>query len=657
MYRIAVAGPGSRLRRGLVPALILILAVSLADAYLTETVNMPMRDGTELVTDIYYPFPGIPPWAAVLSRTPYDRTMDPLMLLYICDLNGYVMVTQSLRGTGGSQGSPAFFKTDGWGEEQDGYDAIEWIAGQWWCSGKVGMWGASAFGITQYCASGAAPPSLQCCAPMIATPFLYRDAAYNGGEFRKCLVENWLDYLGTPWLADTVAAHPNYDISYWGTTDLARRYNEARCPVYHMAGWYDLFTEGQLDAYPELAARHHNQKLFIGPWGHGDAWGNNVQGDLTYPSNAVGDTWFFIGQLLDWYGYWLYGNQNGIMDQPRVMFYLMGDCDTQDTTLWNHWVFADTWPLPNVYYRPYYLRGDGSLTPELPAANEPADTFRYDPRNPCPTIGGREYLGLSGYGPKDQRPLESRPDVLVYTTPVLTEPVTITGKVKMVLFGSSDRRDTDWAVRICDVYPDGRSILVTDGAMMARHRHGLDREDLLVPNEPDTFNVDLWSTALVFNAGHRIRVSVTSSNYPRYERNPNTGAPFRRNDTLNTLVATNVVYHSPALRSQLLLPIWPNGPTTLKDVGSRTEPIGAVSRLRVPSPTRMPLVRLSLRRALPVELSLLDASGRLVERLASGAVPAGTCEYRPARPLPAGVYYVRARIEGRGELKKLVVIR
>jgi hypothetical protein len=643
------------------------LSISGLSAYISETVMMPMRDGTQLATDIYYPFPGIPTWTTILTRTPYSRYMDPLLVLYVCDLNGYALAVQSLRGTDSSQGNPSFFLTDGWGPLQDGYDAIEWLADQWWSDGQVTMWGASAFGMTQYYAAGAAPPHLVCCAPMIAAPQLYQQAAYQGGEFRKCLVENWLAYLGTPWLADSVARRPNYD-SIWGWTDLANRYDVARYPIYHLAGWYDLFTEGALDAFAALESRYHNQKLLIGPWGHGDAWGNPQQGDLTYPSSALGDTWFFLDEMIAWYDYWT-GKKRATATQRaarsdadpsdwRVMFYLMGDCDTPDTLLWNHWVIADTWPLPDVNYQSYYLRANGRLDVAPPGANERADTFRYDPLNPCPTIGGREYLGLpDGYGPKDQRPLETRSDVLVYTTPALDQPVTIAGKVKLKLFGSSDRRDTDWAVRLCDVYPDGRSILVTDGALMARHRHGFEREDLLTPGAPDTFEIDLWSTALVFNTGHRIRVSVTSSNYPRFERNPNTGAPFHRNDTLNALVATNVVSHDQARPTQLLLPIWAGGPVSIADPDRSVALPGRRALLQVTSPARRPEVLLRLPRSEHVELSLLDVSGRHVARLATGLVPAGANRYQPDRTLPAGVYYVRLKTPDRTEVRKLVLTR
>lgn len=493
---------------------------------------------------------------------------------------------------------------------------------------------------------------------MIGATSLYHHSAFQGGEFRKQLVENWLDTVATPWFKDTVANHPNYTTSFWGLLDLSQRYAQAKYPMYHMGGWYDLYTDAYLDAFSALQARFHNQKLLIGPWGHGGMWGSVTQGDLTYPDNAAADTTFFLTQMLDWYDCWLRGKSNGIMTRPRVVYYLMGDVTTSDTTRWNRWISTDTWPVRNVSYQRWYLHQGGLLDLSVPAASEKPDTFRYDPKNPCPTIGGREYMGSPGnYGPKDQRPIESRPDVLVFTSAALSSPVKVVGKMKLVLFGSSNRLDTDWAVRVSDVYPDGRSILVTDGILMARHRHGFDREDLLTPGVADTFEVDLWSTALVFNQGHRIRVSVTSSNYPRFERNPNSGGPFRRNDTLATLIATNVVQHKAAMPSYLYLPVAP-----LDDAGGVMAETFELPRigddyLHVASPSSRPELWLALPGPAQAEVTIVDVSGRVVERVFAGVAGAGVTQLRPRSVLPAGVYYVRLKTAEDLGVRKLVVTR
>ncbi len=637
--------------------LLTIILLSNLNSFIKETRMIRMRDGVRLATDIYYPVTSLPPWPAIISRTPYGRDVDSLYALLICDVMKYVLVMQNLRGTDSSEGQPMLFLSDGWGTLQDGYDAIGWIASQIWSNRKIAMLGASAHGMTQYYAAGALPPRLVCCAPIVAGPSLYHHVAYGGGEFRKALVETWVNNQGFPWLIDTIANHPNYDTIFWGCVDLSRRYNQCTYPMYHIDGWYDMYTDGVLEAFSELQKRHHNQKLFVGPWGHGDMWNVRQQGDLTYPPNSVVDDSFFIFQILRWYDYWLKGDSNSIT-QPRVKFYLMGDCDTQDTTIWNRWITADTWPLRSMKYQNYYLRRNGLLDTIMPQSAEKTDTFNYDPRNPCPTIGGREFIGIpGGYGPKDQRPIEGRSDVVVYTTPVLNQPLAVIGKLRMVLYASSNRRDTDWAVRVSDVYPDGRSILVTDHILMARHRHGLEREDLLTPNIPDTFNIDLWSTALVFNRNHRIRVSITSSNYPRFERNPNTGNPFRRNDTLNTLVATNVIYHTPQLPSHLLLPIVPINMLEAKEVNQQKllKPEGL--QLHVTSPTKRPIIEISAPTNTFIELSLFEISGRKIARIYRGLLPAEHHQFLLKGNIPAGVYFIQLKTRGSVEIKKIVIIK
>ena len=525
-------------------------------AWTSYSEMVPMRDGISLATEIYLPDYIPSPYPVILQRTPYDRSVDSDLLTIITDVLGYACVSQNVRGTYDSEGEPMVFLSDGWGEFQDGYDCIDWIIEQEWCDSNIGMMGGSAPGMTQYMLAGTGHPNLTCIAPILAGPSMYHHTAYNGGVFRKVLVESWLTGIGTPYLIDTVTNHPDYD-SIWQTVNLAERWDYADVPAYHIAGWFDMYTDGQIEAFSELQSRYGNQKLLIAPCGHGDAIGTAIQGDLEFPANSVIDLDNIILLLTNWYNYWLKGISNGIMDEPRVKFYLMGDCDTDDTTYWNKWVESDTWPPEDTTYVSYYILEDGVLDTIQPSSSG-ADTFLYDPENPCPTIGGREFVGMdsTGYGPKDQTPIESRSDVLVYSTPVLTEPVEVIGKLWFILYASSDRFDTDFAVRVTDVYPDGRSILMTDNILMARHRYGFDREDSLTPGVADTFKIDLWSTANVFNTGHRIRVIISSSNYPRFEKNPNTGAPFMRDDP-TTLIATNTVYHSPTLASHLLLPIVP----------------------------------------------------------------------------------------------------
>lgn len=621
--------------------------------YQTDSTGVPMRDGIRLGTDIYLPFwfiPYLSDGPVLLQRTPYSRHWDSNYITLLCDILGYVLVVQNVRGYGDSEGEPMVFFTDGWGELQDGYDAIEWCAQQWWCNDKVGMIGASAHGMTQYYAAGALPPHLVCCGPMVAAPNLYRDCAFTGGEFRKALVETWLTGVGTPWLIDTVCNHPNYD-AIWSVVDLSQRYDVANYPMFHIDGWYDMYTDGVLEAFSELQKRYHNQKLYIGPWGHGDAWGSANQGDLVYPPNAEMSELDFLNMLLDWYDYWMKGSGS---TGWKVKFYLMGDCDTQDTTNWNHWVEADTWPLPEVEYKTYYLRENGMLD-TIPPAIEAIDTFQYNPADPCTTYGGREFIGLQhGYGPINQNPIENRTDVLIFSTPVLPAPLTVIGKLKFVLYAASSCYDTDWTVRVTDVYPDGRSILVTDNILKARHRHGFDREDSLTPGVPDTFNIDLWSTAQVFNAGHKLRVIISSSNYPRYEKNPNTGAPFKRDDSV-FVVATQYIYRSADLPSHLLLPVLPEINPYVKDKVVSSYSSGSFG-ISVQSISANPEITLQLFKKSGVQINLYDVAGRQLWSYKKSNYPPG--KYQIKLPeLSNGVYFVYSKINNLSDAKKTIVVR
>ncbi|OPX17506.1 hypothetical protein BXT86_06135 [candidate division WOR-3 bacterium 4484_100] len=632
--------------------LIILIIFTISFGYVYDSTGVEMRDGIKLGTDIYYPVTSFPPWPTLLQRTPYGRDWDSTYIFLFTDVLGYVFVVQNVRGYGDSQGEPMVFLTDGWGALQDGYDAVEWIADHWWSNGKIGMLGGSAHGITQYYAAGALPPHLVCCAPMVAAPSLYHHCGFTGGEFRKALVENWLEGVETPWLIDTVCNHPNYD-TMWSVVDLTTRWDVADYPMFHIDGWYDMYTDGVLETFSELQARYHNQKLFIGPWGHGDAWGTREQGDLVYPENAEMDELEFIQLILNWYNYWLQDSSGGILE-PRVKFYLMGDCDTQDTTLWNHWVEADTWPLPEVVYKKYYLRENGLLDTIPPQIAE-IDTFIYDPADPCTTYGGREFIGLeNGYGPINQNPIEGRSDVLVFSTEPLASPLTVIGKLWFVLYAASDCYDTDWSVRVTDVYPDGRSILVTDNILMARHRHGFDREDSLIPNVPDTFYIDLWSTAQVFNAGHRLRVIISSSNYPRFEKNPNTGAPFKRDDSV-FVVATQKVYRTPTMASYLFLPVLPESNPYVEERAVQERQILG-SEVLMNTICRIPELSLNLKRPTELNLSLYNIAGQMVWSYMNQDIGPGKKRIRIPE-MAAGVYFLNCKLGERKETVKLVIIK
>ncbi len=539
------------MKKLMIPFLIL---TNIAFSYTQRTEMVAMRDGVQLATEIYLPSYSSPPYPVILERTPYNRHIGSELASFICDIRGYAFVAQNIRGMRDSEGEPMVFLSDGWGEQQDGYDCIEWLSDQDFCNGRIGMEGASAPGMTQYMAAGAGHPELDCIVPVLAGPSMYHDVAYNGGCFRKVLVEGWLAGIDAPWLIDTVMAHPIYG-GIWESVNLSERWDMANYPAYHVAAWYDMYTDGQINAFIQMHERHGNQKLLILPCGHGDAVGTRFQGDLEYPENAVMTEDELIYKAEEWYTYWLKDGSDEIMMEPPIRYYITGDCDTDDTTSWNRWLFAENWPPYGTSDVEYFLHSDGTISNTFPSLSGNA-SYTYDPDDPSPTIGGREFIGMDdiGYGPKDQYPVEIRDDNVIFETELLTEPLALIGKIRMMLYASSDRLDTDFAVRITDVYPDGRSILLTDNIIKARYRRGFDHEVMMTPGEIDSMLIDVWSIAHVFNEGHRLRVIISSSNFPRFEINPNTGEIPGRNPS-EKLIAENTVYWGRETPSRLILPV------------------------------------------------------------------------------------------------------
>ncbi|UCF66747.1 MAG: CocE/NonD family hydrolase [Acidobacteriota bacterium] len=515
--------------------------------------RITMRDGiTELATDVWLPSrrSGMS-WPTLLNRTPYGRGDPPRRLI----LGDYAVVIQNTRGRNDSDGIDDVFDDDGWLENQDGYDTVEWIAAQGWCNGRVGTFGGSAHGITQYLVAGAAPPSLVCAVAEIASGNPYQDMAYPGGEFRKHLVETWLANQGSSHKLDEYFAHPNED-AYWDDRNLLLRANQVVIPILHIGGWYDIFTQGTLDAFRILHERggpgaRRNQKLIIGPWVHG-LYVSPFQGELWYPTQSL--LLDYEQAIIRWYDFWMKGNETGIMDEPPARAYVMGPgLPEASTAPGNFWRTSDSWPPPATP-TPFYLQPGGVLTDSPPPSEGGESSFLSDPANPVPTRGGNNLYEDIGVGPFDQRPVDDiRADVLVWQTAPLSEPIEASGPIRFVLYASSDRPDTDWVVKLEDVYPDGRAMLVTDLILVGRHRVSLREEDLLGSGVVYQFEVKLWDTSITFPAGHRIRVALASSNYPRFEINPQTGEPFHQHT--HQEVATNRIQHHASAPSHLELSV------------------------------------------------------------------------------------------------------
>lgn len=513
-----------------------------------ESVMVAMRDGVNLATDVFLSstngsFP------VLLARTPYNKSLfkgigeDGAR-------HGYATVIQDTRGRFASEGENLAFEADGWADHWDGYDTVEWIVRQPWCNGKVGTFGGSAGAITQMLLAGSGTTNVVSQHLTVGGPSLYFDVVYSGGVFRKALVEDWLLVSAfSPKALELWTSHPKYD-AYWQARELTGRYEKVDAAAVHIGGYFDIFAQGTIDAFvgyqehggPKARGR---QKLVMGPWTHGVF--SEKAGDLVFPNgkqlpNRVHDQW-------RWFDHTLKGVDNGIQNEPAVTYYVMGD--TSDPSApGNVWRTAAQWPPVAATPTPFYLRGDRTLSRAMPEKAAPLD-YTYDPTHPVPTLGGPELTIPAG--PKDQSPIENRPDVLTFTSESLGQPMEVTGRVRARLWISSDAPDTDFFVRLCDVYPDGRSFNICEGRLRARFRESFAVESFLKSGEICPIDLDLWSTSIVFNKGHRLRVHVTSSSAPGFDPNPNTGEPFRK--STHSRVARNTVYCDADHPSQVLLPL------------------------------------------------------------------------------------------------------
>jgi uncharacterized protein len=506
-----------------------------------------MRDGVRLATDVYLP-PGVAePVPAILIRTPYGIKDAGKALGLMAGLKGYALVAQDMRGRGGSEGNDAVvFHNDGWGERRDGRDTLEWIAGQKWCNGKIGTWGGSALGITQNMLAPDAPETLKAQHVLVAFSDMYRQCVFQGGAFRRELMEKWLqDNHFDPNNLKTFLAHPKYD-GFWAELNSEAEAVKVNAPAIFIGGWYDIFAQGAINSF--VAIQEHGGpgargkcRLVMGPWAHGKLEG------LEYPANAA--KFPKASDAFRFYDHHLKGKANGVPEDKPVHYYVMGD-PTDAKAPGNVWREADAWP-PASTATPAYFHADGGLRFEPPKEADARREYQFDPDKPVPTVGGQNLFLPKG--PMDQRGVESRPDVLVFTSEPLAEPIEVTGRLLAKLYVSSDQPDTDFTVKLCDVYPDGRSMLVTDGILRARYRESFEREDFLEPGKVYELTVDLWSTSLVFNRGHKIRVAVSSSNAPRFAPNPNTGGPT--DPPGEKRIATNTLHLSQEHSSCLVLPV------------------------------------------------------------------------------------------------------
>jgi uncharacterized protein len=514
------------------------------------TVMIPMRDGYILPADIYLP----KDWngeklPCLLLRCPGGRKALPWVGYSSLTLFGYAVVMQDTRNALDHEGKTAPFITDGWGALQDGYDSIEWLAKTSYSNGKIGTLGFSAVGCTQMLLAPSAPPSLKCQYIGVGAGSIYHHAIFPGGQLLKNQVEGWLGaYSKDTGVLGYVTAQPYYN-RFWEQLDSVKAAGNIKAPGFLYGGWYDTFLQGTLDSfvsrqYQGGEGAKGQQKLLIGPWTHWWPMSSKL-GDFTVPQEGFSATADMSPQR--WFDHYLKGIENGVDQLPAVTYYVMGPFDGSSSS-GNVWKTANDWPVPSTETS-FYLSKGQKLNVDK-AQGSAVYAFSSDPRDPIPTLGGRN-LFLDA-GPIDQQPIEERKDVQVFTTEPLEKDLEITGRVIAQLFVTSSVADADFVLRLTDVYPDGRSILIADGL----HRTAIQSAHVKKWSHLETpceIEIDLASTSIVFAKGHRIRLSVGGSNYPRYEVNHHQG-PLKVNSG-KYAIAKNKIYTGKKFPSRLILPV------------------------------------------------------------------------------------------------------
>jgi uncharacterized protein len=560
--------------------LVLLSVATVASAEIkVETVMVPVRDGINLATDIYRD-DTTRQASVVLMRTPYNKARAKGAAERFAAA-GYVAVVQDCRGKFGSEGVFMPYNNEG----QDGYDAIEWIGQQAWCNGRIGMWGSSYVGATQWQAAVEHPPGLVTITPTATYSSFYRNL-YLGGAVRHTLIARWAsghstkpdaakvtedwdqtllhlplseidDQVGwpIPWL-EGMLTHPSPN-GYWKRLDMTEDMLNLQLPMQHVVGYYDFFSRESVNNFTRMQqlakdpVTRKRQQLILGPWDHGTI-GKSAVGELNFGAEAE---WDAAAATLEWFDRTL--NENvapAVAPMVPVRYFVMGE---------NRWHEAEAWPPAGYESTSFYLHssgrantrgGDGQLNRTAPSVEEPVDRFRADPADPVPAcpVTDQRPLNAATWAPVNQQTIEDRVDVLCYSTEPLTEPLTFAGNAHVELFVAADTPDADWVVKLIDVHPDGAAYNLAVGILRGRFRESELEPKPLTPNETCQITVDLGPIAAQIAAGHRLRVDICGAYFPLFDRNPNTAeGPFGS----STAVATESVYHTSAKPSRILLPV------------------------------------------------------------------------------------------------------
>ena len=562
-------------------------------------VAVPMRDGVVLRADVYRPSGG-GRHPTLLQRIPYGKHSPRYRSMYLDPMRaldrGYAVVIQDVRGRHASDGEWYPYVN----ESRDGYDTIDWIASQSWSDGTVGMFGISYHGATQWLAATEAHPALKAIVPGVTADSYYDSWTYLGGVFQLFWISGWAsgfaldDFsprierhpearaLLREWRRDPYAIanhlplgdmpalreicgyyydwleHPTYD-DYWKSFAPREKYDQITVPALNQGGWYDGFIRATLRNYEDMKEQggsdlaRTQQHLVVGPWLH-QALPEPSAGNGYFGPSASGAAIDWHGMQIAWFDRWLRGEDNGVDSDPSAYLFIMGA---------NEWRAEEVWPPPDAETMTLFLRsggrantlnGDGTLSEDPPSASESSDHFLYNPANPVQTVGGAHLGGVPtifNVGVQDQRVVEARGDVLVYTSGPLERDTEVTGYVTLDLWAATTGEDTDWTAKLVDVHPDGSALNVCDGILRASYRSSLESPSPVQAGEVCRLSMDVAPTAMLFRKGHQIRLEVSSSNFPAYARY--TGAPHDQSADMTP--STQTVLHDADHPSALLLPV------------------------------------------------------------------------------------------------------
>ena len=519
-----------------------------------QHIMIPMRGGVELSSYIYIP-DGKGPWPVLMEQR-YASLRAKGTRLSFAEMasHGYVVCGVNFRGSQKSEGTWVAYRDLQWGEKRDGYDVVEWLAKQPWSTGKIGTFGSSQAGYAQNYLAITQPPHLVCQFMIDTGLSLYHEGYFIGGAAKPnrfkgmdavCRVPAHNRAVMKEWFS-----HPDYD-DYLKAEDCTLHFDKMNVPCFTVGSWYDFMCVGSVQSF--IGRQHKGgpnsrgqQKLYVGPWLHGRFNKVNKVGEMVYPENA---NFNMMAVMIRWFDHYLKGVDNGIDKNPAVRYYAMGAVG-EARAPGNEWHAVKDWPLKTTETS-YYLQPEGKLSLAKSAETGSFTQIIADPLNPA-KIEGRGFPGA-----RDARVVEQQENVLTFSTGPLAEAVEWTGNVKAELLVSSSAKDSDFIVRVTDVYPDGRSILIIDMIRRGRYRDGFEQQKFMEPGKVYKVAFNVGWLSQVFNKGHEIRVTVASTGAPFYEPNPNTGEPIAIEFPDKVVVAKNKIHHSPKHASRILAPVNP----------------------------------------------------------------------------------------------------